>query len=119
MAAGGKVYSKLIDKYYEDELKRARSRGAFNTGTDDSKASFAEYAKGMGLDVFNVTNYKGSGSNASVVYEYIDEEGKKQTGEATAEMIARFNAAAKAGEDLSNAMVKLNNEVEKLNKPDD
>lgn len=122
MAAGGKVYSKLVYKYYEDELKRARSRGAFNTGTADSEASFAEYAKGMKLDEldgFNVTNYKGSGSNASVVYEYIDEEGKKQTGEATAEMIARFNAAAKAGEDLSEAMVKLNNQVEKLNKTDE
>lgn len=34
-------------------------------------------------------------------------------------MIARFNAAAKAGEDLTDAMVKLNSEVERLNIPDE
>lgn len=122
MAAGGKIYTELADKYFEEELKRAQSRGWFNTGDSDSKASFEAYAAGMGLDKldgFNVTNYKGNGDTASVVYEYIDEEGKKQTGEATAEMIARFNAAAKAGEDLTGAMVKLNQEVERLNKTDE
>lgn len=80
MAAGGRIYSGLTDKYYEEELRKAKSRTVFNSGTTDSEASFAEYAKGMGLDVldgFKVTNYKGDSNNASVVYEYIDEEGKK------------------------------------------
>lgn len=114
MEAGGAVYGNAYKKAYDDALKAAQSRTWYNGGTEDSKASFKAYAEGLKLKDWKVTNYKGSGKDASVEYEYYDDEGKKQTGEATAEMIARFNAAAVAGEELENSLIALAKEADRL-----
>lgn len=114
MQASGAVYDKVYKEAYKAALTKAQSRGVFNEGTTDSIESFKQYANGMGLKDWKVTNYKGNGQNASVEYEYYDEEGQKQTGEATAEMIARFNAAAEAGEKLEASLVALAKEADRL-----
>ncbi|DAY92113.1 MAG TPA: hypothetical protein [Caudoviricetes sp.] len=67
-------------------------------GTSEGKAMWADYADQMGisdLDGYKVTNYRKDGG---VEYEYIDENGQKQTGEATKEMIASTLAAADAAD---------------------
>ena len=107
MDAGGSVYGVAYDKAYEDYLTKAKDRGLFNTGTDDSKKAFEDYAKAAGLDKlknFEVTNYKGDGT---VEYEYIDEDGEKQTKLATAEEIAATLAAADATGKLNEAAEHL------------
>ena len=107
MDAGGSVYGVAYDKAYEDYLAKAQDRGWFNTGTDDSKKAFEDYAKAAGLDQlknFEVTNYKGDGT---VEYKYIDEEGEEQTKIATAEEIAATLAAADAAGKLNEAAEHL------------
>ena len=113
-AAGGKIYGNAYNDAYEEYLSKASDRGWFNTGTADSKQMMKEYAAAAGLDQlkgYEVTNYTGDGT---VEYEYLDDEGKRQVKEVTAEEIAATLAAAKAAEDLAGAAERLTQEFNNL-----
>lgn len=113
-AAGGKIYGNAYNDAYEEYLSKASDRGWFNTGTEDSKQMMKEYAAAAGLDQlkgYEVTNYTGDGT---VEYEYIDDDGKRQVKEVTAEEIAATLAAAKAAEDLAGAAERLTEEFNNL-----
>ena len=113
-AAGGKIYGNAYNDAYDEYLSKASDRGWFNTGTADSKQMMKEYAAAAGLDQlkgYEVTNYTGDGT---VEYEYIDDEGKRQVKEVTAEEIAATLAAAKAAEDLTGAAERLTQEFNNL-----
>lgn len=113
-AAGGKIYGNAYNDAYEEYLSKASDRGWFNTGTEDSKQMMKEYAAATGLDQlkgYEVTNYTGDGT---VEYEYIDDDGKRQVKEVTAEEIAATLAAAKAAEDLAGAAERLTEEFNNL-----
>lgn len=113
-AAGGKIYGNAYNDAYDEYLNKASDRGWFNTGTEDSKKMMKEYAAAAGLDQlkgYEVTNYTGDGT---VEYEYIDDEGKRQVKEVTAEEIAATLAAAKAAEDLTGAAERLTQEFNNL-----
>lgn len=107
-------YEKAYNSAYEEELKKAKSRGSFNTGTDASKAVMDEYARNAGLyDLkgFKVTNYKGDGT---VEYKYIDDEGKEQKKIVTAEEIAAMNASKRAEQIVNEAGEKAAAALDKL-----
>lgn len=107
-------YENAYNSAYEEELKKAKSRGSFNTGTDTSKAVMDEYARNAGLyDLkgFKVTNYKGDGT---VEYKYIDDEGKEQKKIVTAEEIAAMNASERAEQMVNEAGEKVAAALDKL-----
>lgn len=107
-------YENAYNFAYEEELKKAKSRGSFNTGTDTSKAVMDEYARNAGLyDLkgFKVTNYKGDGT---VEYKYIDDEGKEQKKIVTAEEIAAMNASKRAEQMVNEAGEKVAAALDKL-----
>ena len=98
--AAGKNYQTEYDKAYEDYLKKTKNDDWFGVGSQENKDAMAEYAKQMGLDQlsgYKVTNYKKGGN---VEYEYIDENGEKQTREITQQQIAAQLAAADATKQL-------------------
>ena len=98
--AAGKNYQAEYDKAYEDYLKKTKNDDWFGIGSQENKDAMAEYAKQMGLDQlsgYKVTNYKKGGN---VEYEYIDENGEKQTREITQQQIAAQLAAADATKQL-------------------
>ena len=98
--AAGKNYQTEYDKAYEDYLAKTKNNDWFGVGSQENKDAMAEYAKQMGLDQLNgykVTNYKKGGN---VEYEYIDENGEKQTREITQQQIAAQLAAADATKQL-------------------
>ena len=98
--AAGKNYQAEYDKAYEDYLKKTKNDDWFGVGSQENKDAMAEYAKQMGLDQlsgYKVTNYKKGGN---VEYEYIDENGEKQTREITQQQIAAQLAAADATKQL-------------------
>ena len=98
--AAGKNYQAEYDKAYEDYLKKAKNDDWFGVGSQENKDAMAEYAKQMGLDQlsgYKVTNHKKGGN---VEYEYIDENGEKQTREITQQQIAAQLAAADATKQL-------------------
>ena len=87
LEAGGEVYQQLYNDAKKTYLE-TQMAGFFGKGSKDGKAMWDKYAEETGLSNLNgykVTNYRKDGS---VEYEYIDENNKKQTGIATAEMIA-------------------------------
>lgn len=107
-------YENAYSSAHEEELKKAKSRGLFNTGTDASKAVIDEYARNAGLyDLkgFKVTNYKGDGT---VEYKYIDDEGKEQKKIVTAEEIAAMNASKRAEQMVNEAGEKAAAALDKL-----
>lgn len=107
-------YENAYSSAYEEELKKAKSRGLFNTGTDASKAVMDEYARNAGLyDLkgFKVTNYKGNGT---VEYKYIDDEGKEQKKIVTAEEIAAMNASKRAEQMINEAGEKAAAALDRL-----
>ena len=101
--ASGDVYKQLYDEAYSEIKADAQGRGAFNTGTNASKEVWEDYAELMDLDPDSITNYKGSGANASFVYK--DENGDKQ--EIKAEEAAAALAAAQATEQLGESAENL------------
>lgn len=116
-AASGRLYQAYEQEAKAKYLEDAQSRGWFNTGTDEAKEVWEQYANLKGIDELNgykVTNYKGSGDNASVVYKYIDDEGKSQEREVTAEQIAAELAAAEAAEKLGASTKTLIAEFDRL-----
>lgn len=100
----GDMLADLTDKYTKQFTDAAGKRGMFNTGTDESKQAWEQYAKEMGLKDAKVTNYKGSGN---IEYEYTDEKGEVQKTEVTAKQVGITLAAAKAQEELGNITKEL------------
>lgn len=103
MKASGDIYGAIYDDAYDEYLKKAQSRGAFNSKNEDSEAMWKEYAKLQGIDEDSITNYKGSGKDASFVYE--DENGEEV--EVSAASVAAVVAAADANEKLAAAAENL------------
>ena len=100
-AAAGKGYNSEYQTAYEDYMKKTKNNDWFGVGSQKNKDAMAEYAKQMKLDQLNgykVTNFKKGGN---VEYEYIDENGKKQTKEVTQQQIAAKLAATHATKKLS------------------
>ena len=96
----GKNYQTEYDKAYNTYLEKTKNNDWFGVGSQENKDAMAEYAKQMKLDQLNgyrVTNYKKGGN---VEYEYIDENGEKQTREITQQQIAAQLAAADATKQL-------------------
>lgn len=95
------AYGKKSEEIYQ-QIMDQKSTNFFGVGTDEWKSTWEEYAAETDLDDLNgykVKNYKKDGS---VVYEYIDEEGKKQKATVTKEQIAAEIAAKKAREETEN-----------------
>ena len=116
-AASGRMYQAYQAEAEAKYLKQAQSRGWFNTGDDESKAAWEKYADLTGLDELNgykVENYAGNGDDARVEYSYIDDEGKRQTREVTAQQIAAELAAAEAAEKLGQSTEFLISEFNRL-----
>lgn len=108
--AAGRIEQQAYDAAYQERLKQAGSRGAFNTGNAESEQNWKDYIQASGLDQLTnlkVENFKGSGDSASVVYSYLDENGQKQEAEVTAQQIAMQLAAADAAEQLGNSANEL------------
>lgn len=103
MKASGDIYGAIYDNAYDDYLKKAQSRGAFNSKNADSEEMWKEYAKLQGIDESAITNYKGSGKDASFVYE--NDEGEEV--EVSAASVAAVVAAAEANEQLAAAAENL------------
>lgn len=116
-AASGRMYQAYQAEAEAKYLEQAQSRGWFNTGDDESKAAWEKYANLTGLDELNgykVENYAGNGDDARVEYSYIDDEGKRQTREVTAQQIAAELAAAEAAEKLGQSTEFLISEFNRL-----
>lgn len=116
-AASGRMYQAYQAEAEAKYLEQAQSRGWFNTGDDKSKAAWEKYADLTGLDELNgykVENYAGNGDDARVEYSYIDDEGKRQTREVTAQQIAAELAAAEAAEKLGQSTEFLISEFNRL-----
>ena len=112
-SAAGKSYQSEYDKAYEEALKKTKNDNGI--GDKDNKAAMQNYASQMGLDQLNgfkITNYKKGGN---VEYEYIDENGDKQTKEVTQEQIAAQLASAEASEQLAASAETLIGTFERLN----
>ena len=104
---GGRRQQELYDAAYEEFYKQTKNDDLFGIGSEENKQAMEQYAQQAGLTELNgykVTNYKKGGN---VEYEYIDEDGKKQTKEVTREQIAMQLAAAKAAEQLGAETDKL------------
>ena len=114
LEAGGEIYGQLQQQAYEKYMNTDMADW-LGIGTSEGKAMWADYANAMGisdLDGYRVTNYRKDGG---VEYEYIDESGQKQTGEATREMIASTLAAADAAEQLEGHLSELRGTIADLN----
>lgn len=114
LEAGGEIYGQLQQQAYEKYMNTDMADW-LGVGTSEGKAMWADYANAMGisdLDGYRVTNYRKDGG---VEYEYIDESGQKQTGEATREMIASTLAAADAAEQLEGHLSELRGTIADLN----
>ena len=104
---GGRRQQELYDAAYEEFYKQTKNDDLFGIGSDENKQAMEQYAQQTGLTELNgykVTNFKKGGN---VEYQYIDEDGKKQTKEVTREQIAMQLAAAKAAEQLGAETDKL------------
>ena len=113
---GGRLQEDLYQEAYDKYFKQTQNDDIFGVGSAENKQAMQAYAQQMGLDQLNgykVTNFKKGGN---VEYEYIDEEGKKQTKEVTREQIAMQLAAAEAAEKLGAQTDKL---VAKFNQLED
>lgn len=114
LEAGGEIYGQLQQQAYEKYMNTDMADW-LGVGTSEGKSMWADYADAMGisdLDGYKVTNYRKDGG---VEYEYIDENGQKQTGEATKEMIASTLAAADAAEQLEGNLSELRATIADLN----
>lgn len=112
MSQAGTQYDAAYDKAYEEEMDRL-STNFFGVADQSFKDAFAEYQAGMLSDYENleVTNYK---KNGDVDIKYTDENGDEQTETIKAEDIAKFNAGAKAAENLGVSMESLDTDVQNL-----
>ena len=116
-AASGRMYEAYQQEAYDTYLKQAQSRNPFNTGNEESKEAWKQYAELKGISDLNgykVENYAGNGDNARVEYSYIDENGERQTREVTAQQIAAELAAAEAAEKLGQSTEFLISEFNRL-----
>lgn len=114
LEAGGEIYGQLQEQAYEKYMNTDMADW-LGVGTSEGKAMWADYADAMGisdLSGYKVTNYRKDGG---VEYEYIDENGQRQTGEATKEMIASTLAAADAAEQLEGNLSELRATIADLN----
>lgn len=114
LEAGGEIYGQLQQQAYEKYMNTDMADW-LGVGTSEGKSMWADYADAMGisdLDGYKVTNYRKDGG---VEYEYIDENGQKQTGEATKEMIASTLAAADAADQLEGNLSELRATIADLN----
>ena len=112
--AAGKGYQSEYEKAYEDYMAKTKNNDWFGAGSKENKDAMAEYAKQMGLDQLNgykVTNFKKGGN---VEYEYIDENGEKQTKEITQQQIAAQLAATDATKQLEEQTKTLLNAFNRL-----
>ena len=112
--AAGKGYQAEYEKAYEEAMKQTKNNDWFGVGSKENKTAMEEYAKQMGLNDLNgfkVTNYKKGGN---VEYEYIDENGQKQTVELTQQQIAAQLAATEASERLAEQTQTLLNTFNRL-----
>ena len=113
--AGGKMqeeaYQDAHDKYFE----MTKNDDLFGVGSKENKQAMQAYAEQMKLNEltgYKVTNYKKGGN---VEYQYIDENGEKQTKEVTREQIAMQLAATDAEKQLgeqTNALINTFNKLE-------
>lgn len=112
---GGKMQEKAYQDAYDKYFKMAKNDDWFGIGSKKNKQAMQAYAEQMGLDQLNgykVTNYKKGGN---VEYQYIDENGEKQTKEVTREQIAMQLAATDAAKQLgaqTNALINTFNKLE-------
>lgn len=114
LEAGGEIYGQLQQEAYKKYMDTDMAN-FFGVGTEEGKNMWARYAEEMGISDksgYKVTNYRKDGG---VDYEYIDEEGQKQEGHATAEMIASTLAAADAADQLEGSLSDLRNTIAELN----
>ena len=105
MAAGGRMYDVAYKDAYQSYMEGNRR---------DLKVDFQAYAKDQGLTDLNGFKVKKTKKD-HVEYEYIDDEGKKQTVTATKEEIATTLAAADAAKALgqsAEALLKTFNELD-------
>lgn len=112
--AAGKGYQTEYEAKYEEYMKKTQNNDWFGIGSQENKDAMADYAKQMGLDQLNgykVTNYKKGGN---VEYEYIDENGEKQTKEITQQQIAAQLAATDATKQLEEQTKTLLNTFNRL-----
>jgi hypothetical protein len=90
----GDTYGEKSEEIYKNIVESNEYKGAwFDLGTEKQKNLWNEYAESAGLNDLsnmNVKSYKGDGS---VVYTYIDEEGKTQEKTVTLEQMAAQSAA--------------------------
>lgn len=113
--AGGKMqeeaYQDAHDKYFE----MTQNDDLFGVGSKENKQAMQAYAEQMKLNQltgYKVTNYKKGGN---VEYQYIDENGEKQTKEVTREQIAMQLAATDAEKQLgaqTNVLINTFNKLE-------
>lgn len=116
-AASGRMYQAYQQEAYDTYLEQAQSRGWFNSGNEESKEAWKQYAELKGISDLNgykVENYAGNGDDARVEYSYIDENGERQTREVTAQQIAAELAAAEAAEKLGQSTEFLISEFNRL-----
>ena len=112
---GGKMQEKAYQDAYDKYFEMAKNYDLFGVGSKKNKQAMQAYAQQMGLDQLNgykVTNYKKGGN---VEYQYIDENGEKQTKEVTREQIAMQLAATDAEKQLgaqTNALINTFNKLE-------
>ena len=105
MAAGGRMYDIAYKDAYQSYMEGNRR---------DLKADFQAYAKDQGLTDLNGFKIKKTKKD-HVEYEYVDDEGKKQTVTATKEEIAATLAAAEAAKALgqsAEALLKTFNQLD-------
>ena len=113
-AVGGKMQEKAYQDAYDKYFEMAKNDDWFGIGSKENEQAMQAYAEQMKLDQLNgykVTNYKKGGN---VEYQYIDENGEKQTKEVTREQIAMQLAATDAAEQLgeqTNALIETFNKL--------
>ena len=110
------TYKSKTDEYYNTYTSENTKGAWFGLGTDAQKKNWEAYAKQTGIDQkkgYKVKYYKGDGN---VVYEYLDEQGKKQEATITREEIASTLASKNVEDDVNAAGEKV---VEILNSLDE